>query len=69
MDHTELMHRIMKSKIFLLYAAITWCSVSKVAVSDPQTNLLNQGCSSYNVSSLSNFNSNLNATFSLVRTG
>ncbi|KAF9611544.1 hypothetical protein IFM89_032944 [Coptis chinensis] len=35
--------------------------------SDPQTNLLNRGCSQYNVTSPSSFMANLNATFSGLR--
>ncbi|KAF9607824.1 hypothetical protein IFM89_001572 [Coptis chinensis] len=35
--------------------------------SDPQTNLLNRGCSQYNVTSPSSFMANLNATFSDLR--
>ena len=34
------------------------------AFSDPQTNLLNKGCSTYNVTNQSDFYSNLNDTFS-----
>ncbi|EEF36201.1 serine-threonine protein kinase, plant-type, putative [Ricinus communis] len=45
-----------------------FCYMVKVAVSDPGTNLLNQGCSTYNVSSVSNFNTNLNASFRDLRT-
>ncbi|KAJ6735260.1 PROMASTIGOTE SURFACE ANTIGEN PROTEIN PSA [Salix purpurea] len=54
--------------MFNAVAVITWCFMLKVGVSDPGINMLSQGCSTYNVSSLSNFNSNLNKTFGLVRT-
>ena len=37
------------------------------AAADPQTKLLNQGCSQYNVTDLSDFYTNLNATFSDLR--
>ncbi|KAF9664176.1 hypothetical protein SADUNF_Sadunf17G0129000 [Salix dunnii] len=54
--------------MFDAVAVITWCFMLKVGVSDPGINMLSQGCSNYNVSSVSNFNSNLNITFGLVRT-
>ncbi|KAF5960322.1 hypothetical protein HYC85_001531 [Camellia sinensis] len=37
------------------------------AMSDPEINLLNKGCSQYNATNLSDFFSNLNATFSDLR--
>ncbi|XP_028124365.1 cysteine-rich receptor-like protein kinase 2 [Camellia sinensis] len=37
------------------------------AMSDPEINLLNKGCSQYNATNLSDFFSNLNATFSGLR--
>nr|TKS15556.1 hypothetical protein D5086_0000032510 [Populus alba] len=54
--------------MFNAVVVITWCFMLKVGASDPGINMLSQGCSSYNVSSVSNFNSNLNITFGLVRT-
>ncbi|KAB5516815.1 hypothetical protein DKX38_027463 [Salix brachista] len=54
--------------MFNAVAVITWCLMLKVGVSDPGINKLSEGCSNYNVSSVSNFNSNLNITFGLVRT-
>ncbi|KAL6963301.1 hypothetical protein U1Q18_049064 [Sarracenia purpurea var. burkii] len=36
-------------------------------LSDPQTNLLNKGCSQYNATNLSDFFSNFNATMSALR--
>ncbi|KAI8031384.1 Cysteine-rich receptor-like protein kinase 2 [Camellia lanceoleosa] len=41
--------------------------MSESAMSDPEINLLNKGCSQYNATNLSNFFSNLNATFSDLR--
>ncbi|XP_037493985.1 cysteine-rich receptor-like protein kinase 42 [Jatropha curcas] len=66
----------MKSKtcnnniMFTLLLAITWSSFMefKFVVSDSGIKLLNKGCSNYNVSSLSKFNSNLNDTFRSLRT-
>ncbi|KAM7523887.1 hypothetical protein LguiA_013789 [Lonicera macranthoides] len=40
---------------------------TKPAASQPQTNLLNSGCSQYNATDLSSFFSNLNGTFSDLR--
>lgn len=54
--------------MFNAVVVITWCFMLKVGVSDPGINMLSQGCSTYNVSSVPNFNSNLNITFGLVRT-
>lgn len=46
-----------------------WCLVHvlKIVGADPQTKLLNQGCSQYNATDASQFHSNLNATFSDLR--
>lgn len=46
-----------------------WCliAVVAVAVADPQINLLNKGCSQYNVSNESAFYASLNSTFSSLR--
>ncbi|KAJ6861645.1 hypothetical protein NC651_037652 [Populus alba x Populus x berolinensis] len=54
--------------MFNAAVVITWCFMLKMGVSDPGINMLSQGCSNYNVSSVSNFNSYLNITFGLVRT-
>ena len=54
--------------MFNAVVVITWCFMLKVGASDPGINMLSQGCSTYNVSSVSNFISNLNITFGLVRT-
>ncbi|KAJ6960717.1 cysteine-rich receptor-like protein kinase 42 [Populus alba x Populus x berolinensis] len=54
--------------MFNAVVVITWCFMLKVGASDPGINMLSQGCSTYNVSSMSNFISNLNITFGLVRT-
>lgn len=40
---------------------------TKPAASQPQTNMLNNGCSQYNATDLSSFFSNLNGTFSDLR--
>ncbi|KAL0015198.1 hypothetical protein SO802_002267 [Lithocarpus litseifolius] len=45
-----------------------WLWWLRLGVADPQINLLNSGCSQYNVSDASNFYTNLNATFSDLRT-
>ncbi|KAK7822536.1 cysteine-rich receptor-like protein kinase 42 [Quercus suber] len=45
-----------------------WLWWLRLGVADPQINLLNSGCSQYNVSDVSNFYTNLNATFSDLRT-
>ncbi|KAI8031382.1 Cysteine-rich receptor-like protein kinase 2 [Camellia lanceoleosa] len=42
-------------------------SILESAMSDPEINLLNKGCSQYNATNLSDFFSNLNATFSDLR--
>jgi hypothetical protein len=47
---------------------IWWLCGLRLGVADPQINLLNSGCSQYNVSDVSNFYTNLNATFSDLRT-
>ena len=52
----------------LMAVVIWWWWLISPAVSDPQTNLLNQGCSTYNVTNLSDFYTNLNATFSDLET-
>nr|POE58154.1 cysteine-rich receptor-like protein kinase 3 [Quercus suber] len=56
----------------LPYGFLWWAWTSfledRLGVADPQINLLNSGCSQYNVSDVSNFYTNLNATFSDLRT-
>ncbi|XP_059623255.1 cold-responsive protein kinase 1-like [Cornus florida] len=47
--------------IMVFMVVVVW--MSDTAKSDPQTKLLNYGCSQYNATNLSNFFSNLNATF------
>ncbi|GFZ09574.1 hypothetical protein Acr_21g0001730 [Actinidia rufa] len=42
-------------------------SVFEPVAADPQTNLLNKGCSQYNAASVSDFYTNLNATFVDIR--
>ncbi|KAK3004105.1 hypothetical protein RJ639_018242 [Escallonia herrerae] len=49
-----------------MVAILLFVSVGPV-MSDPQTNLLNRGCSQYNATNLSNFFSNRNATFADLR--
>ncbi|CAL5368228.1 unnamed protein product [Camellia sinensis] len=46
---------------------IVVASILESAMSDPEINLLNKGCSQYNATNLSDFFSNLNATFSDLR--
>ncbi|XP_050227850.1 cysteine-rich receptor-like protein kinase 44 [Mercurialis annua] len=57
------------SKLFIL-SVIAWnlSYMVRITIADAGINLLNQGCSIYNVSTPSNFNSNLNATFRDLRT-
>ncbi|KAJ9702957.1 hypothetical protein PVL29_004629 [Vitis rotundifolia] len=57
-----------KGLVLLITGGIWWWWLMRVAVSDPQTNLLNEGCSTYNATSVSNFYSNLNATLSDLKT-
>ncbi|XP_034682922.1 cold-responsive protein kinase 1-like isoform X1 [Vitis riparia] len=57
-----------KGLVLLITGGIWWWWLMRVAISDPQTNLLNEGCSTYNASSVSNFYSNLNATLSDLKT-
>ncbi|XWS11623.1 hypothetical protein CRYUN_Cryun37aG0014500 [Craigia yunnanensis] len=45
---------------------VIWCLLAVVS-SNPQTFLLNQGCSQYNVTSFSDFRRNLNATLTELR--
>ncbi|KAH7849796.1 hypothetical protein Vadar_023068 [Vaccinium darrowii] len=45
-------------------AAVVAAAMINTAVADPQTNLLNQGCSQYNATNLSDFYTNLNDTLS-----
>ncbi|KAK2980776.1 hypothetical protein RJ640_009561 [Escallonia rubra] len=49
-----------------MVAILLFVSVGPV-MSDPQTNLLNRGCSQYNATNLSDFFSNRNATFADLR--
>ncbi|KAK3003641.1 hypothetical protein RJ639_018499 [Escallonia herrerae] len=49
-----------------MVAILLFASVGPVT-SDPQTNLLNRGCSQYNATNLSDFFSNRNATFADIR--
>ncbi|XP_059450656.1 cold-responsive protein kinase 1-like [Corylus avellana] len=46
---------------------LIWWWLTAVVVADPQINLLNSGCSQYNVSNESAFYASLNATFSNLR--
>ncbi|XP_059451266.1 cold-responsive protein kinase 1-like [Corylus avellana] len=46
---------------------LIWWWLTAVVVADPQINLLNSGCSQYNVSNESAFYASLNATFSSLR--
>ncbi|GFY87619.1 cysteine-rich RLK (RECEPTOR-like protein kinase) 42 [Actinidia rufa] len=48
-------------------AVVIIASVFKPASADPQTNLLNKGCSQYNATNISDFYTNLNATFADIR--
>ena len=57
-----------KKKLTVLTINIWWwaCVMGGVGA-NPQINLLNEGCSQYNATSLSDFYTNLNATFSDLR--
>ncbi|KAM4131698.1 hypothetical protein ACJW30_01G194900 [Castanea mollissima] len=59
-------HRNMDTVLKLTFTWWLWWL--RLVVADPQINLLNSGCSQYNVSDVSNFYTNLNATFSDLRT-
>ncbi|KAF7130804.1 hypothetical protein RHSIM_Rhsim10G0181800 [Rhododendron simsii] len=55
-------------KAVTLTVVVTTAAMLNLAVTaDPQTNLLNKGCSQYNATNLSNFYTNLNDTFSQLR--
>ncbi|KAK4602311.1 hypothetical protein RGQ29_011375 [Quercus rubra] len=59
-------HRNMDMVLKLTFTWWLWWL--RLSVAEPQINLLNSGCSQYNVSDVSNFYTNLNATFSDLRT-
>ena len=48
-------------------AVVIIASVFEPVAADPQTNLLNKGCSQYNATNLSDFYTNLNVTFADIR--
>ncbi|OMP01143.1 hypothetical protein COLO4_12134 [Corchorus olitorius] len=50
-----------------LLSLITWILFMEEVVSDPQLNLLNSGCSQYNVTNFQDFSINLNASFIQLR--
>ena len=56
-----------KSLVWLMRGGIWWWWLMREAVSDQQTNLLIQGCSTYSPPNLSDFYSNLNGTLSDLR--
>ncbi|XP_072092884.1 cysteine-rich receptor-like protein kinase 2 [Arachis hypogaea] len=63
---------IKKDKIQIIYKYIprwwwTWHLHGAVVVADPQVNLINQGCSSYNETNLRSFFANINGTFSELK--
>ncbi|XP_028800632.1 cold-responsive protein kinase 1-like [Neltuma alba] len=58
---------LQRRRILLPLATFIFWSCFDGVVSDPQTHLLNRGCSQYNVSNLASFNDNLNATFRDLR--
>ncbi|KAI4299686.1 hypothetical protein L6164_033120 [Bauhinia variegata] len=60
-----LLHKLVV--ILVIFWSWPWWS-SPSAVADPQILLLNSGCSQYNATNLSTFNSNLNASFLDLRT-
>ncbi len=54
----NMLHTVLIKTIILI-----WVSLLKESAADPQINLLNRGCSPYNVTNRWDFNTNLNATF------
>ncbi|XP_057431355.1 cold-responsive protein kinase 1-like [Lotus japonicus] len=54
----QLQHKLLALTLFLLWS---WRSFHG-ALGDPQTRLINKGCSQYNATTLSTFNQNLNGT-------
>ena len=66
---SELMNNPHRNMDMVLKLTFTWWLWwLRLSVAEPQINLLNSGCSQYNVSDVSNFYTNLNATFSDLRT-
>ncbi|KAK0596356.1 hypothetical protein LWI29_014901 [Acer saccharum] len=55
--------KLLLSVLFMIIFFINF----KQAFSDPQTQLINNGCSQYNVTDTSDFNTNINATFADLR--
>ena len=55
--------KLLLSVLFMIIFFINF----KQAFSDPQTQLINNGCSQYNVTDTSDFNNNINATFADLR--
>ncbi|KAI8536575.1 hypothetical protein RHMOL_Rhmol10G0268100 [Rhododendron molle] len=53
--------------VTLMVMVTTAAMLNLAATANPQTNLLNKGCSQYNATNLSNFYTNLNDTFSQLR--
>ena len=51
----------------LTAAVVILSSVLEPVAADPQTNLLNKGCSQYSATSVSDFYKNLNATYVDIR--
>ncbi|WCJ25095.1 Cysteine-rich receptor-like protein kinase 2 [Euphorbia peplus] len=54
--------------VTIIWMLSCYSDTVKFVVSDAGLNFLNEGCSTYNVSSFSGFSSNLNASFSDIRT-
>ncbi|XP_058185404.1 cysteine-rich receptor-like protein kinase 2 isoform X2 [Rhododendron vialii] len=54
-------------KAVTLTVVLTTTAMLNLVAADPQTNLLNKGCSQYNATNLSNFYTNLNDTFFQLR--
>ncbi|XP_061337423.1 cold-responsive protein kinase 1-like [Gastrolobium bilobum] len=58
----------LKFLVLTLIWCWSWCNIDHHGtVADPQTLLLNNGCSTYNTTNLPNFFANINATFSELR--
>ncbi|KAG4989565.1 hypothetical protein JHK85_032548 [Glycine max] len=61
----QVQHNLLLVITFLMLLWSWWSLLG--ALGDPQTHLINKGCSQYNATDLSNFNQNLNATLDDLR--
>ncbi|KAF5479315.1 hypothetical protein F2P56_000148 [Juglans regia] len=63
----NVLHRKIMHMVLMITATWYWWCLRVGVVADPEINLLNKGCSTYNVSNVSGFYTNLNETFSELR--